>query len=229
VSLNWAPAPTVCFSLGQQGRTGIWGCLTTPAGEQGSRGSPSARHWALPGHQPINGGQGQAQRSDTALDGRAGPCGQAKAGPEHQPVSWHISVDPMAGQGRAVGSWRPALLQCHWGGDCLPWEGSEVGSWAMGRVGGPPGELGRDTQGCWCPQVLDTDLGNKKKLIQFDSISIMRETLFLSGKIDFAPIIDDEHGNNKCICLHYSENYGKSEQGVSNIVSVSRCWEQHCY
>ena len=104
-----------------------------------------------------------------------------------------------------------------------------MGSWAMGRAGGAPGELGRDTQGCWCPQVHDMDLGNKKKWIQFDSISITSNTLFLSVKTDFPPIIGDKHGNNECVCLHYSENYGKSVQWVSNIVCVSRCWEQHCY
>ena len=49
-------------------------------------------------------------------------------------------VGPIAGQGRAVGSWREALLWGHWS---RSWQaqGAAMGSWAVGRVGGALGEV----------------------------------------------------------------------------------------
>lgn len=74
----------------------------------------------------------------------------------------------------------------------------------------------------------DVDLGNKKWIL-FDSISVTSKTLFLSVKTGFPPIIIEDHGNNKHgsmsgsviilrihVCLHYSENYGKSVQWINN-------------
>jgi len=77
----------------------------------------------------------------------------------------------MARQGRAVGSWRSALLQHHWGRDSQPrgtdmgsWAlvrtglepwGVEIGSWALGRAGGPQGSWSRARQGWQCPQGPD--------------------------------------------------------------------------
>ena len=46
------------------------------------------------------------------------------------------SVGPMAGQGRAVGSWRLALLWHHWGRDWQA-QGADMGSCAVGRWGEP--------------------------------------------------------------------------------------------
>lgn len=45
----------------------------------------------------------------------------------------------------AVGSWRLALLQHHWGRDRCP-QGAETGSRATGRVGEPREGLVRDIQ-----------------------------------------------------------------------------------
>lgn len=51
------------------------------------------------------------------------------------------------------GSWGPALLWHEWDRD--QWScGSQVGSWAVGRLGGAPG-LGRDRQGWRCPWGSD--------------------------------------------------------------------------
>lgn len=51
------------------------------------------------------------------------------------------------------GSWGPALLRHEWGRD--QWScGPQVGSWALGRLGGAPG-LGRGRQGWRCPWGSD--------------------------------------------------------------------------
>lgn len=67
-----------------------------------------------------------------------------------------------------MGSWRLTPWWCHWG---RGWwvQGAGVGSWVMGRVGGDPGRLGKDSQACQCPQGH----GNlfcieKKKKIMFN-------------------------------------------------------------
>ena len=44
--------------------------------------------------------------------------------------------------GRAVGSWRPSLLQCCWGRDRQPWW-ADTGSWAVGE---PWGKAGHEQQ-----------------------------------------------------------------------------------
>lgn len=56
--------------------------------------------------------------------------------PGRGPVGGPSSAVPMAGQGRAVGSWRPALLWHWWDRGWQP-QGTDVGSWTMGR--GSPG------------------------------------------------------------------------------------------
>lgn len=75
--------------------------------------------------------------------------GWTKAGLECGPKGGHDSVWPVAGQGRAVASWRPALLQCCWGRGWWPQE-ADMGSWAMGKLGGA---LGVAVQGEWCLRV----------------------------------------------------------------------------
>ena len=60
--------------------------------------------------------------------------GRAEARLGRGPVGGPGSARPMAGQGRAVGSWRPALLPAAASlGQGLMVLGAEMGSWAVGR------------------------------------------------------------------------------------------------
>lgn len=61
--------------------------------------------------------------------------------PWHQVPLW--SSRAMARQGRAVGSWRAALLQHHWG----------RGWWLWGPEGLGPGQGGRSPKKCWARTI----------------------------------------------------------------------------
>lgn len=83
----------------------------------------------------------------SSLGHRAPPWGKgwAKARLGQWPIGGPGSVGTMAGQDRAVGNWRPALL-----GQQLVAPGAEMASWAVGRwreaLGGP-------SRAYCCPQV----------------------------------------------------------------------------
>lgn len=80
----------------------------------------------------------------------------------------------MAEQGRAVGSWRPALLWHHWGGADGPrglaWD---AGLWAAWQ------ELGRECQGWRCPR--DRDIQHLKGAARHNPT---KPTLFVEWQLE---------------------------------------------
>lgn len=93
-------------------------------GSQGHQGSPSPRHWAPPWAQ---------------AKARLG-CGTAGR---------PSLMGPMAGKGRDVGSWTPALPWHHWGS-----EGGWNGVLGCGKGEEALEELGRDSWCWWSPLEL---------------------------------------------------------------------------
>lgn len=68
---------------------------------------------------PTRSGAAGGHQGNLSPGHRAPPRGWAEAKPSHGPVGGPGSVEPMAGQGRAVRSWRLALLRHGWGRDSL--------------------------------------------------------------------------------------------------------------
>lgn len=118
------------------------GCLS----EQGPSGQgpshPPAKSSAVGGH------WGRPSRRHRAPPWGWGQ-GRGQARLQHAPLGGSGSAGPMAGQSRAVGSWKWALLWHHWYRGWQP-RGAEMGPRAVGRVGEDPGGKQRQA-GLWMP------------------------------------------------------------------------------
>ena len=125
-----------------RGTTGASSYLwASTVGDPHGGGSMAGPASLSPSHPPARSSRGHRDSRSPMHQAPHWGWGWAEAGPGHGPVVGPGSAGPIARQGRAVGSWRPALL---WGlmvpGE-LTWG---PGLWA-GR--GSPRGLGRDQSG----------------------------------------------------------------------------------
>lgn len=93
----------------------------TLPGARGPHGCPLGQALAVRAHPtaPARSGAAGGHQGNLSPQHRPPHRGWAEAKPSRGPVGGPSSVEPMVGQGRAVRSWRLALLRPGWGRDSL--------------------------------------------------------------------------------------------------------------